>query len=173
MAKSNTVRAATRIARTAGETPALRSRTCNGKNTRIPSRSVRLSYWAFPTSDMRSFARFLAILTMAALLAPSVRWTSPYATADACGCPPGACMCVGHQHGSGRLPSCCMGTSAPCGMQSPDSYISSIVSSLSYLATEHTWRIPIAVWGYCRHAADLSLLPSHARVPDQPPRFAL
>jgi hypothetical protein len=110
---------------------------------------------------------------MAALLAPSVRWTSPNFTADACGCPTGACMCVGHHHGSGRLPACCMGTGGQCGMQSPDSYISAILSTLTYVPTEHPWWNPIAAWSFCYDASDSSLLPAHARIPDQPPRFPL
>ena len=135
--------------------------------------SAILKVWALPTNKMRTSARFLAILIMAALLAPSVRWTSPNVTADACGCPPGACLCVGHHHGSSRLPACCMGTDGQCGMQSPDSYISAILSTLTYVPTEHPWWNPIAAWSFCYNASGSGLLPSHARIPDQPPRFPL
>ncbi len=141
--------------------------------TTVSTGSAILRIWAFPTIKMRTSARFLTILTMAALLAPSVRWTSPNFTADACGCPAGACMCVGHHNGSGRLPACCMGTGGQCGMQSPDSYISAILSTLTYVPTEHPWWNPIAAWSFCYDASDSSLLPSHARIPDQPPRFPL
>ena len=152
---------------------ALQSASGTKTPTMASTESAILRIWAFPTTGMRTFARLLAILTMAALLAPSVRWTSPKATADACGCPPGACMCEGHRHGAGRLPACCMGTGGQCGVQSPDSYISAILSTLTYVPTEHPWWDPIAAWSLCYDAPHSSLLPSHARIPDQPPRFPL
>jgi len=137
------------------------------------SASDKVVVWAFRTSNMRTLPRYLAILTLATLLAPSVRWTSPQASADACGCPPGACMCPAHQHSSGRLPACCLGTGGRCGIQSPASYIATILSTLTYVPTEHPWWNPIAAWSLRDDASGLSLLPSHARIPDQPPRASL
>ena len=144
------------------------------KRTAMSSRaSDKVVFQDLPISIMSTLARYLAIVTMAALIAPSVRWASPNATADACGCPPGACMCEGHHHGSGRLPACCMGTGGQCGVHSPDSYISTMLSTLTYVPTEYPCWNPIAAWSFCHDASDLNLLPSHARVPDQPPRDSL
>jgi hypothetical protein len=136
-------------------------------------KSGRMSNSGFQTRDMRTAVRFLAVLTIAALLAPSVRWASPRAQADACACPPAACMCAGHHHTSGGVHTCCMGKGEQCGWQSHDSYLSSILSTLIYVPTEHPWWNPLAAWSFGRDASDLSLLPSHVRIPEHPPRTTL
>jgi hypothetical protein len=124
----------------------------------------------FPTEDMRIAIRLLAILTIAALLAPGVRWASLRAPAEACACPPGACMCASHHHALGSIPSCCMGNGGPCGLESHDSYLSSILSTLIYVPTEHSWSNPLTPWSCGYESLELNLLPSHARIPEQPPR---
>ena len=122
---------------------------------------------------MRATIRFLAVLTIAALLAPSVRWASLRTPTEACECPPGACKCAFHHHAPGGHPSCCMGKSGHCGLESHDSYLSSILSTLIYVPTEHHWLNTLmpTIWGYA--TSDLSLLPSHVRIPEQPPRATL
>lgn len=126
------------------------------------------------TDDMRIAAmRFLAILTIAALLAPGVRGSSVRAPVEACACPPAACMCAGHHHAFGHIPSCCTGNGGQCGLESHDSYLSSLLSTLIYVPTEHPWSTPLAPWRFGHDASGLSLLPSHARIPEQPPRAAL
>ena len=119
---------------------------------------------------MRIAIRFLAILTIAALLAPGVRWASLRAPVEACACPPGACMCACHHRAFGRTPICCMANGGQCGLESHDSYLASLLSTLIYVPTEHPWSNPPATWSLGRDTADLSLLPSHARIPEQPPR---
>ena len=79
-------------------------------------------------------------------------------------------MCVGHQHASGRVPACCMGKGGQCGLQSPDSYLSSILSALTYVPTEHPWWNPLTPWSFGCDASVLILLSSHVRIPEQPPR---
>jgi len=116
---------------------------------------------------MRTAIRFLALLAIAALLAPGVRWASLRAPMEACSCSPGACMCAGHHHASG---SCCMGKGTQCGWGSADSYLASILSTLIYVPTEHHWVNPLAPWRFGHDTSDLSLLPSHVRIPEQPPR---
>jgi hypothetical protein len=120
--------------------------------------------------NMRIAIRFLAILTIAALLAPAVRWASLGAQAEACACPPAACMCAGHHHASGNTPICCMGNGGRCGMGSQDSYLSSALSTLVYMPTEHRWSNPLAPRSFGHNISDINLLPSHARIPEQPPR---
>ena len=93
---------------------------------------------------MRIAIRFLAILTIAALLAPGVRWASLRAPVEACACPPAACMCAGHHHAFGHIPICCMGNGGQCGLESHDSYLSSLLSTLIYVPTEHPWSNPLA-----------------------------
>jgi hypothetical protein len=117
--------------------------------------------------------RFLAILTIAALLAPGVRWASLRAPGDACACPPAACRCAGHRHALGQIPSCCMGKGGQCGLNPQDGYLSSILSTLIYVPTEHPWWNPVAPWGFGHNTPDLNLLPSHVRIPEQPPRPTL
>jgi hypothetical protein len=124
----------------------------------------------FQVKDMRIAIRFLAILTIAALLAPGVRWASLRAPVEACACPPGACMCACHHRAFGRTPICCMANGGQCGLESHDSYLASLLSTLIYVPTEHPWSNPPATWSLGRDTADLSLLPSHARIPEQPPR---
>jgi hypothetical protein len=127
----------------------------------------------FQAKDMRIAIRFLAILTIAALVAPGMRWASLRASVEACACAPAACTCVGHHHTLGRTPICCMVNGGKCGLESHDSYLSSILSTLIYVPTEHPWSKPLAPWSFGRYIADLSLLPSHARIPEQPPRPTL
>jgi hypothetical protein len=122
---------------------------------------------------MHMTIRFLAILTIAALLAPGTRWASLRAPVEACACAPAACMCVGHHHALGHTPICCMVNGGKCGLESHDSYLSSILSTLIYVPTEHPWLNPIAPWSFGHNITDLSLLPSHARIPEQPPRPTL
>ncbi len=122
---------------------------------------------------MRIAIRFLAILTIAALLAPGVRWASLRAPVEACACPPGACTCAGHHHAPGHMPSCCMGKGGQCGLESHDNYLNSLLSTLIYVPTEHPWSNPLAPWSFGHDTSDLSLLPSHAPIPEQPPRPTL
>lgn len=122
---------------------------------------------------MRTAIRFLAILTIAALLAPGVRWASLRTPVEACSCPPGACMCAGHHHALGRATMCGMANGGQCGLESPDSYLSSLLSSLIYVPTEHPWANPLAPRSCGHETSSLNLLPSHARIPEQPPRATL
>ena len=122
---------------------------------------------------MRIANRLLAIMTIAALLAPGMRWASLRTPVEACACAPGACTCVGHHHTLGHTPICCMVNGGKCGLESHDSYLSSILSILIYVPTEHPWLNPTASWSFGHNITDLSLLPSHDRVPDQPPRPTL
>ena len=88
---------------------------------------------------MRIAIRFLAILTIAALLAPGMRWASLRAPVEACTCAPGACMCAGHHHASGHTPICGMANGGQCGLVSPDTYLNALLSTLIYAPTEHPW----------------------------------
>ncbi|MGA2984836.1 MAG: hypothetical protein ABSG32_13565 [Terriglobia bacterium] len=123
--------------------------------------------------DMRIAIRLLAILTIAALLASGVRWASLRGPMEACACPPAACICTGHHHGFGHLPICSMANGGQCGLGSHDSYLSSLLSNLIYEPTEHPWLNPPATWKFGHDTPDLSLLPSHVRIPEQPPRASL
>jgi len=127
----------------------------------------------FQTEDMRIATRFLAILTIAALLAPGVRWASLRAPVEACACPPAACMCAGHHHALGHAAMCGMANGGQCGWESHDSYWSSLLSTLVYVPAEHAWSNPVAPWSFGHATSDLSLLPSHARIPEHPPRATL
>ena len=122
---------------------------------------------------MRIAIRFLAILTIAALLAPGVRWASLGGSLEACACPPAACLCVHHRHAPGQGPTCCMGKGGQCGLESHDSYLSSILSTLIYVPTEHRWSNPLVPSSGGYENSELNLLPSHARIPEQPPRATL
>jgi hypothetical protein len=122
---------------------------------------------------MRLAIKFLAVLTIAALLTPIARWASLGIQAEACACPPTACMCSGHHHGSGQAPTCNMKDGGRCGIGSQDDYLSSALTTLVYIPTQHEWINPPAPWSINRAASDLSPLPSHSRIPDQPPRATL
>ena len=117
---------------------------------------------------MRAVTRFLSIITIAALLAPGFRWASPSGNADVCACPPVACMCVGGHHARGQI--CCAGKRVPCGFHSHDSSLNSILSTLIYVATEYAWWNPLTSSTRGVETSQLNLLPSHAQIPDQPPR---
>ncbi|HMD86954.1 MAG TPA: hypothetical protein VKO18_19875 [Terriglobia bacterium] len=119
---------------------------------------------------MRIAIRFLVILTIGALLAPGVRWAFLRAPVEACACPPAACMCAGHHHTLGHIPICSMANGGQCGLESPDRYLSSLLSTLIYVPTEHPWSNPLAPWSFGHNPSDLNLLPSHVRIPEQPPR---
>jgi hypothetical protein len=117
--------------------------------------------------------RCLVILTIAALLAPGMRWASLHNRLQACACVPAACMCVGHHHAFGHTPICSMVNGGKCGLESHDSYLSSILSTLIYAPTEHALPNPLAPWSLGPRITDLSPLPSHGRIPEQPPRPTL
>jgi hypothetical protein len=68
---------------------------------------------------------------------------------------------------------CCMGKGGQCGLHAPDSYLSSILSTLIYVLIEHQWADPLVPWSFGHDASGLSLLPSHVRIPEQPPRLTL
>jgi len=122
---------------------------------------------------MRRFFRILALLTIAALLAPGVRWVSLGGYSEACACPPDACMCAYHQHLLGHTPTCCMSKGGSCGMGSHDSTLTSLVNTFIYLPAEHHWSIPLPPRIFGAETSDLNLLPSHVRIPEQPPRATL
>jgi hypothetical protein len=119
---------------------------------------------------MRTATRFLAVLSIAALLAPGARWASLRAPAEACACAPAACRCANHHHAFGHIPICCMANGGQCGWVSHDTYLSSVLSTFIYVPTEYPWANPSAPWSYGHDTMDLSLMPSHARIPEQPPR---
>jgi hypothetical protein len=127
----------------------------------------------FQTAYMRTVTRFLAILTVLALLAPSVRWASLRSAIEACTCLPGACMCASHHHSLGRTPGCGMGKGGQCGMESHDSYVNSLLSSFIYVPTERSWPTPLPTWSFGRDTSETSLLAAHVRLPEQPPRATL
>jgi hypothetical protein len=122
---------------------------------------------------MRTAAKILAILAICALLAPELRWASPTAAAETCSCPPNACMCPGHHHAGGHREMCAMANGGRCGVHPPDNYLASTLNSLVYMPTEHVWWAPAIRATFDCAKARLTLLPSHARIPDQPPRFIL
>jgi hypothetical protein len=119
---------------------------------------------------MRIAIRLLATLTIAALLAPNLRWLHSYSPVEACSCPPNACMCSGHHHVSGAGGRSCMGQGHHCGVHSHDEYVSTLLSTLIYVPTEHLWLDPLAPRCLDRGATVLSELRSHVRVPEHPPR---
>jgi hypothetical protein len=119
-------------------------------------------------NDMRIARRFIVLLAVVALLAPGIRWASLGLNADACACPPASCMCVGHHHGMG---SCCMGKGGHCGLGSQDEYLNSLLSMSVYLPTMHSCSNPDLPWSFGSSPAIFSVLPSHARIPELPPRI--
>ena len=127
----------------------------------------------FEAKHMRLVFQFLAILTIAALLAPGVQWASLRGPVEACTCPPAACMCPGHHHAFGHPPTCSMANGGQCGVVSHDSYLSSLLSALIYVPTEHHWWNPVVPWSFGLNTLTSSLLPSYARIPEQPPRLIL
>lgn len=122
---------------------------------------------------MRLAGRLLAILTLAALLAPEARWIPIRAGGEACPCSPGACTCACNTRASGHTPSCCAGKGCKCGLESHNSYLSSLLGNLIYVPTERPWWNPLPPWSFGHDTSDSSLLPSHERVPEQPPRLTL
>ena len=118
--------------------------------------------------DMRTAIQIVAVLAMASLLAPTVRWASLGGPLESCACPPDACMCEGHHHG--HMHTCCMGKGGQCGWQAPDTYLSSVLSTLIFLTAGHTWQSPLAASVYGACYISLHLLPSHERIPELPPR---
>ena len=125
------------------------------------------------STSMRTANRIIAILSIAALLSPALRLASIGVQVQACACPPAACMCVGHRHSPGHVSICCLGNGGSCGMESHDNYLAALHSLLAYVATEFLWANPLlpAISGH--YTSPLSLLPSHPRVPDQPPRLTV
>ncbi len=123
-----------------------------------------------PRIEMRYAVCFLTVLMIAALLVPSAPWALLRANGDACMCPPAACHCATHNHGSA---SCCMGKGGLCGLNSPDNSLASTLSTLIYVPTEHPWADPLMPSAFEQGTSELNLLPSHVRIPEQPPRATL
>jgi hypothetical protein len=122
---------------------------------------------------MRKLGQFLAVFAIIALLAPSVRWVGVPAGGETCACPPGACMCPMHHHARGQTHDCSMASGGQCGLESHDSYLSSLLSTFIYVPTEHHFYDPLQLWGFRDSNARLNLLPSHVQIPEQPPRIVL
>jgi hypothetical protein len=122
---------------------------------------------------MRIAGRLLAILTIAALLAPGVRWAAVRAGGEACACPPAACTCPGHQHNLGHASKCGMANGGQCGLDSPHDFVNSQFHSLVFIPTAHQLPGAPVHGGFGHFTSQLNLLPSHARPLDQPPRLAL
>lgn len=136
---------------------------------KAPASAIVLqSMTGFRNKLMRIAVRLLAILILCALLAPEVRWAAVGTPVDSCTCPPNACMCPHHHHHLGQLPICCMGKG--CGLDSPDGFLASLLSVSTYVPAEYHWSDPLQPMIGVHEGADLSLLPSHARIPEQPPR---
>ncbi len=66
-----------------------------------------------------------------------------------------------------------MGKGGLCGLYSRDSFLTSALSTLIYLPTELNWVNPFMLLRFDPAAPELSLLPSHVRIPKQPPRVTL
>jgi hypothetical protein len=122
---------------------------------------------------MRIAIRFLVILTIGALLAPDARWAFLRSPGEICACPPAACMCAGHHHALGHAAMCGMVNGGQCGWESHDSYLSTLLSTLIYVPTEHPWSNLLGPWTFSHTTSGLNLLPSHMRIPEQPPRATL
>ena len=121
---------------------------------------------------MRIAVQILAILAIFALLAPDLRWARPTAATDAaetCSCPPNACRCPGHRHVNGHH-DCCAMADGGCGVHAPDTYFISTLAMMIYMPAAHVWRAPAMPSAFDSASARLALLPSHGRIPDQPPR---
>ena len=123
---------------------------------------------------MGVLGRSLAILTIAAMLAPGVRWGAIRAGGEACACPPTACRCPGHHHALGHAAMCDMANGGQCGLDSHHDFLNSLLSSPLFVPTEEQ-RLPDArtLWGSNDAPFRPNLLPSHARPLDQPPRLAI
>ncbi len=134
-----------------------------------------LVHYAFglANENMRTVIRFLAVFTIAALLTPGARWAAVRVQAEACACPPASCVCSGHRHTPGHISTCNMKDGGRCGIGSQDDYLSSALATLNYLPTEYAWANPPAPWRFNHDLPDAIPLPSHARIPDQPPRPTL
>jgi hypothetical protein len=81
-------------------------------------------------------------------------------------------MCPGHHHALGHAATCGMANGGQCGLRSPDSLVNSLLSSLIFVPTEHCLSSPLKLWARHDAAPGLSLLPSHGRPLDQPPRLS-
>ena len=55
-------------------------------------------------------------------------------------------------------------------MDSQNTYLSSLLSTLIYFPTEHRWAYALSLWGFDSRASRVSLLPTHAAIPELPPR---
>jgi len=66
-----------------------------------------------------------------------------------------------------------MGKSGRCGLISSDSYLATVLSTMVYVPTENAWGDRLVALGFGGTTSRLSLLPSHARIPDHPPRTRL
>jgi len=142
-------------------------------NRRAPPKVGYNQHLGFQEKNMRTATRLLAILTIAALLAPGMRWASLRAQTEACACPPAACMCAGHPHSFGHSPRCAMANGGQCGLDSHDSYLGSLLGTLIYVPTEHPWADPLSSSRFGCQTSNSSLLPAHARIPERPPRASL
>jgi hypothetical protein len=66
---------------------------------------------------------------------------------------------------------CGMANGGQCGLDSGDSFLSSLLNALTFIPTEYRWPGGRARSGFCWVVSRLTLLPSHARPLDQPPRL--
>jgi hypothetical protein len=68
---------------------------------------------------------------------------------------------------------CGMTNGGQCGLDSHDNFLNSLLGSLIFVPTVHRLPGRQASWGFSHVASRLTLLPSHARPFDQPPRPTL
>jgi len=66
-----------------------------------------------------------------------------------------------------------MANGGQCGVDSHDNYLHSLLSTLLYVPIEHHWTNPLTPSSLGRDTSTFSLLPSHVRIPEQPPRPTL
>ena len=122
---------------------------------------------------LRHAGRLLAVVTIAALLAPGARWAFVPAGAADCACPRQFCHCPGHHDADGHAAMCHMTHGSPCGVDSHDSVLTSLVNTLTYLPTEHAFGSDLVPRGFNHDATRADLAPSHSRRLDPPPRPTL
>jgi hypothetical protein len=82
-------------------------------------------------------------------------------------------MCPGHHHVLGQTVHCGMANGGQCGLESPDSYLRSLLNTLIYVPIDHPLYCPLQRWGLGGFTIRLNLLPAHAQAPEQPPRLTL
>ncbi|MFB3920812.1 MAG: hypothetical protein ACE145_03775 [Terriglobia bacterium] len=114
-------------------------------------------------------SRIVACLMALLFLASEGRWVQSAAPGQGCACPPSACMCGGHEHGSGHAPMCSMNNGGHCGVRSADIALTSFADQPLPAPAETSFDITLAISDVTFRENSASTLQGYSQPLERPP----